>query len=289
MSDTSSSPDKIRTTAAAVETAIQIGLALLLVASCLLILRPFVVIVAWGIILAVAAYPWFCKFQRPLGGRAGLAATTFTLLLLALVIIPTVLLGESLVGGIQSLVAKFKEGSQLIPPPPPNVSSWPLIGGPLSNIWELASTDLSELIRQFAPQLRAALPGILSASAGVTLTVLQLLLSMVIAGTILAKAESAYELTRLLASRLFGTRGPEFQHLVGATSRSVTFGIVGVALIQSVFAALGFYVVRLPGAGVWSAIFLVAAVLQVGMIVLIPAAIYVFAAANSTTAVIFLI
>jgi len=164
-----------------------------------------------------------------------------------------------------------------------------LIGGPLSNIWKLASTDLSELARQFAPQLRAALPGILSASAGVTFTVLQLLLSIVIAGAILAKAESAYESTRLFASRLFGKRGPEFQHLVGATIRSVTFGIVGVALIQSVFAALGFYVVRLPGAGVWSTVFLVAAVLQVGMIVLIPAVIYVFASANSTTAVIFLI
>jgi len=229
------------------------------------------------------------KFQTLLGGRAGLAAKIFTLILLALVHHSNNFARRKSGGRHSVRGCQIQGWITAHPTPPLSVSSRPLIGGPLSNIWKLASTDLSELARQFAPQLRAALPGILSASAGVTFTVLQLLLSIVIAGAILAKAESAYESTRLFASRLFGKRGPEFQHLVGATIRSVTFGIVGVALIQSVFAALGFYVVRLPGAGVWSTVFLVAAVLQVGMIVLIPAVIYVFASANSTTAVIFLI
>jgi predicted PurR-regulated permease PerM len=45
----------------------------------------------------------------------------------------------------------------------------------------------------------------------------------------------------------------------------------------------------LPGAGLWAAAFLFAAVLQVGAIVLIPPVIYVFAVASSTKAVIFLI
>jgi predicted PurR-regulated permease PerM len=56
-----------------------------------------------------------------------------------------------------------------------------------------------------------------------------------------------------------------------------------------VFASVGFLVVGLPAAGVWAVIFLVAAVLQVGALVLIPAIIYVFAVATTTKAVIFLI
>jgi predicted PurR-regulated permease PerM len=98
-----------------------------------------------------------------------------------------------------------------------------------------------------------------------------------------------WETSCSLANRLFGEKGLEFQQLVGKTIRSITFGILGVALIQSVFAALGFFVVGLPGASLWSVIFLFAAVLQAGGLVLVPAVIYIFAAAITTKAVIFLI
>ena len=114
MTDTSSLPYKVRT-AAAVEAAIQIALALLLVASCSLILRPFAVIIAWGIILAVAAYPWF-RNSRPCSAGVLDWRLRFSLsYFLHSFTIPTILLGESLVEGIQSVAAKFKDGSQLIP------------------------------------------------------------------------------------------------------------------------------------------------------------------------------
>ena len=45
----------------------------------------------------------------------------------------------------------------------------------------------------------------------------------------------------------------------------------------------------MPGAGLWVVTFLLAAVLQVGAIVLIPAVIYVFVITSTTKAVIFLI
>jgi len=130
---------------------------------------------------------------------------------------------------------------------------------------------------------------VLSAVAGVGGAVLQFVLSIIVAGVILANAQSAYEAVRALANRLFGDKGPEFQELVGSTIRSVTTGILGVALIQTVCAGLGFLVVGLPAAGLWAVIFLIAAVLQVGVVILIPAVIYVFAVASTTKAVIFLI
>jgi len=92
-----------------------------------------------------------------------------------------------------------------------------------------------------------------------------------------------------LAIRLFGENGPEFEELAVATIRSVTSGIIGVALIQSVFAALGFLFAGLPGVGLWALIFLFAAVLQVGALVLVPAVIYMFSIASTTKAVLFLV
>ena len=274
----------------ALEASIHIGLAILLTAACLFILRPFVPLLSWGIIIGVAAYPGFEKLQKALGGRGGLAAFLFTALLLVLLIVPVVLLAGTLVGGIQSLVARFKEGTLVVPPPPANIESWPVIGVPLQKLWAQASSNLTDAVRSFAPQIKAFLPQVFSASAAIGLTVLQFVLAIVVAGLLLANAEAAYAVTRSLCNRIFGEKGPDFQKLMGATIRSVTSGILGVALIQTVLAGLGFLVAGLPGAGLWAVLFLIAAVLQVGALVLIPAVIYMFAISSSTTAaIIFLV
>ena len=273
----------------ALEVTINIGLVVLLSVTCFLILRPFVPLITWGIIIAVATHQAFLRLQRLLHGHGGAAAALCTIVFLAVLLVPAILLTDSLVHGIQSVSARMKAGGTVIPPPPGSVATWPLVGPSLSAIWTLASTDLSEAIRKFAPELKSVVPGLISASAGLGLTVLQLFLAILISGALLAKAETAARVTRALSNRLFGDKGPEYQQLIGQTIRSVTFGILGVALIQSVFAAIGFLVVGLPAASFWILTFLFAAVLQAGAIVLIPAVIYVFAIASTTKAVIFLI
>jgi len=272
----------------ALEASIYIGLGILLSIACLMILRPFIPLLTWGIIIAVAAYPGFKKLQLALGGREVVTAVVFVVLFLAFLIIPVLLLAKTLVESVHTLAAHFKEGTLIIPPPP-GVETWPIIGAPLNSLWSRASRDLSEAVRSFAPQIKAAVPRLLSVSAGLGLTVLQFALSIVAAGVLLASAQAANDVTCSLFSRLFGAKGPEFQQLIGATIRSVTSGILGVAFIQSVLAGLGFLVAGLPGAGLWAVTFLIAAVLQVGVLVLIPAVIYMFAISSTTKAVIFLV
>jgi predicted PurR-regulated permease PerM len=273
----------------ALEVSIQIGLAILLAAACLLILLPFIPLITWGIIIAVAAYPGFQKVQRALGGRGVVSAVLFSGLFLALLIVPVVLLADTMIEGVQTLSARLKEGAPIIPPPPAGVESWPIIGARLNSLWTQASSDISEAVRSFGPQIKTALPQILTVSSGLGLTVVQFALAIVVAGLLLANAQRAYSVTCSLSNRLFGDEGPEFQKLIGATIRSVTSGILGVAVIQSILAGLGFLVAGLPGAGLWAVAFLLAAVLQVGVLVLIPAVIYMFTISSVTKAVIFLI
>ncbi len=273
----------------ALEISIQVGLATLLVIGCLMILRPFIPLIMWGIIIAVASYPTFLKLEKMLKGRGGLAAVLWTLLLLAVLIVPLVLLVGSLIEGFRPMASRLREGSFTVPPTPPAIRDWPLIGAPLAKAWDAASANVSDFLIKFAPEMKAAIPGILSASAGFGFTVLQFLLAILVAGGLLANAEGAATITRSLANRLFDEKGPEYQDLVGSTVRSVTFGILGVALIQSALATIGFLVAGLPGAMVWSVIFLFGAILQAGALVLIPAVIFVFATASTTKAVIFLV
>lgn len=273
----------------AVEVSVRVGLIALLVALCFLILRPFVPAIAWGIVIAIAAYPTYEKVKRSLGQRGTLAAVLFTVILLSILIVPTALLAGTLVDGVESMAARVKQGTLIIPPPPPKVATWPIIGTPVNRLWSLASTDLSDLLRSFAPQIRTAVSGLLSASAGIAFTVLQFVLSILVSGLLLAKAEDATNATRSIASRLFGDNGPEFHKLIAATIRSVTVGILGVAFIQTVFAGIGFVVEGLPSAGLWAIVFLFAAVLQLGVLVLIPAVTYAFTITTTTKAVVFMI
>jgi predicted PurR-regulated permease PerM len=273
----------------ALEVSIQVGLAALLVIACLRILAPFIPLLLWGIIIAIASYPTYIKLERRLKGRRAWAAVVWSLLLLAALIIPVVLVGKDLLEGLQPLIAQARAGTLTIPPPPASVENWPVIGRPIARAWNGASTDLSATLMRFSPQIKAALPEILSASADVGSTLLQFLLSIGVSGALLANSKAAAALTRSLMNRLFGEQGPEYQNLVGSTIRSVTFGILGVAVIQTIFAALGFFVVGLPGASVWTIAFLFAAILQIGAVALIPAIVIAFAVATKTAAVIFLI
>jgi predicted PurR-regulated permease PerM len=275
--------------ARAVEASIHIGLVALLLCVCLVILRPFVLLIAWGVIVSISVYPWYRKLQRALGGRGGLAAVVCTLLMLAILIVPLVLLGGTLVDSMQTLIASIKDGKLTIPPPPQSVGTWPVIGSPLNSIWSLAATNLTAALDRFMPQIKAIVPLLVSTSADLGLTALQFVLSILVAGVLLANAKGGTAAASSLFNRLFGNKGCEFEELTGSTIRSVTTGILGVAVIQSFFATLGFVFGGLPGAGVWAIVFLIAAVLQLGVVVLVPAAIYMFAVASTTKAVIFLV
>jgi predicted PurR-regulated permease PerM len=273
----------------AVEVFIHLGLIFLLAIACLRILIPFIAVVAWGVIIAIACYPGYRRMKSLLSGRGGVASVFFTILLLGILIVPIALLTQTLVDGFQALAFRLHNETLTIPPPPSNIATWPIVGKPLTELWSLASNNLSAALGRLAPQLKQAANGLLSAAAGVGLGVLQFFVSILIAGFLLANSSQGAKVSRKLATRIFGDKGAEFEALAGATVRSVTTGILGVALIQSLLAALGFLAVRLPGAGLWTVLFLIAAVLQVGTLVLIPAVIYVFVTASIGKAVVFLI
>lgn len=59
--------------------------------------------VLWAVIIADAVYPYYRKLENGLGGRAKLTATLFTLIALALLIVPTIMLLGSLVDSIKVL------------------------------------------------------------------------------------------------------------------------------------------------------------------------------------------
>jgi len=278
----------------AIEAALRIGIVAAIAAWCFQILGPFIVPIAWGVIIAVAVHPIYARLRGVLGGRAGLAAGLLALIGVAGLILPTVILGETLAEGTQSLAARLNEDTLTIPPPPDAVRDWPLVGKDLHALWSRASENLAATLKPILgpirPQLVSLGTGILSAAAGIGFALLQTLLSILVAGVFLAHDRGGTATARSVARRLAGKRGPEFADTAGATVRSVTQGILGVALIQSFLAGVGFVAVGVPGAGLWALIGLILCVVQLGIIlVMLPVAVWVWLNVDTTPAVIFTI
>jgi predicted PurR-regulated permease PerM len=274
----------------ALEATIRIGLVVLLGMWCFNIIRPFVVLIVWGIIIAVAVHPGHSLLQAMLGRRQGLAAALVTVAMLLIMVWPAVLLGSVLVDNVQMVVARLEGDSLTIPPPPPGVEAWPVVGNALAKFWSLASSNLDAALQQLEPQIQVIGRWLLVAATGTGLGILQFIAAVILAGVLLAYAGGAYRLAQSIGRRLAGERGEGFVDLADATVRSVARGVIGVALIQSLLAGLGLVVAGVPAAGLWTLLCLVLAIVQIGVLpIMLPAVIYVFSTTETLPAVLFLI
>ncbi len=270
------------------EIIVRVVVGLGLLGWCLYILAPFFHAVVWGVLLAVAFFPVFRKGAERMGGRTKTAAVVFAVIGLASVLLPAVLLSASLVGGAQEIAEDFQAGRIDVPPPSPSVAEWPVIGAAVHDLWTKAASDLGLLAEPIAPYLKQAGGWTLSVAGSLGGAILQAIFAILIAAAFLAQADWADRFSRSLATKLVGRRGADLARISTVTVRGVARGILGVALIQSTLAGLGFAVVGIPGAGLWALVCLVLCVVQVpAAVVILPTIIYVFSVEPTLTAVIY--
>lgn len=270
---------------------IQIAAVVVLFAWCYSIIKPFVGIVLWGVIIAIAVYPLHLSLTKRLAGRGALSATILVLLGLTIVVLPAWLLVGSTVDGYAYLSEGLRAGNLSVPPPNESVAGWPLIGEQLYAGWSEAADNLADTLNRYGPQLRSIGVSAVSFAGGLTLGILQFALSVIIGGVLLGSAERGYRMSRGVASRLTGTeRGTALTDLSILTVRSVVKGVLGVALIQAVLAAIGLVVIDAPAAGLLAGAVLILAIVQLPpWLVLLPVAIWYYSVAEAVPATLFLV
>ena len=269
----------------AIDIAIRIGVIALLIALCFTILRPFIFPVMWGIILSITLYPACSRLSSLLGGRVKLASAIIASVMLLCIILPSIQMVDSLVGGTKYINEKIQRGEIKVPPPPDNIDEWPLIGESLKDEWLEASENLKETLARFQPQLKAMGLWLLKSAMGTAMGLLQFALSIIIAGIFMANAGGSGKVARDLFVRLAGERGASFADIANKTVHNVVKGILGVAIIQAMLAGTGFFVAGVPAAGLWAFLCLFLAIIQIGIFpVVIPVIIYMFSSADTFTA-----
>jgi len=269
-----------------VDIIIRLAVLFFLLGWCISILRPFVLILAWAAVIAIAIYPLYATFLRMFGNRKILVLVVLAVLMLSILIVPSWLVTDSLFGEISHLRELHSQGQLVIPPPGENTASWPAIAKPLLDFWKLASENLQSAMMQYSSQLKAAGTWFVAAVAGIGMGILQFVVSIIIAVVLLAYAASVGQAATKIFIKFAGKDGENFASTTVTTVRSVVKGILGVAVIQAAMAGLGFSIAGVPYAALWTVGCLFFAIIQVGAgPIAIPIAIYMFSYTDTLTAV----
>ncbi len=130
----------------------------------------------------MAIYPLQSSIQTRLGNKQKLTATLLTLLLLAIVLVPTSMFINALASNLMVFKDQIASGALMIPSPDESIKDWPLIGPKLYDFLMSLTHNTMAVMREHQSQVAVAAKAVLGAIIGTGLGILQLLLSVIIAG-----------------------------------------------------------------------------------------------------------
>src|SRR3954452_14343833 len=268
-----------------IQLVIRLGLLALLVLWTYVLIRPFVPILAWSVVFAVALNPAFRWLAKLLGGRPKVAATILTGISLATIIGPAAWLGLGAVDGIKDFAGQLTAGEVLVPSPPAAIKSWPLVGPQLFELWDQASTNLRSALRAVAPYLKPFAAPLLGLAGDAGVGTIKFLFSVVVAGFIFPYGTQLVSAGRGFLSRIVPEQSEHFPDLAGATIRAVSQGVIGVAIIQSLLAGVGFKLAGIPIAGLLALLVLLLSIVQIGAaVIMLPVIVWIWTDKDLTTA-----
>lgn len=272
------------------DAVLRIGLVAVLVYACVRIVMPLAFILIWSAILAVMLYPLHRRLAERIGDRW--SAVLIGLVGIAVALGPMVMVVTSLATSLYSLISSLQSQDLTMPPPPVWLDGTPLVGKKLTEIWSLVATNLPAALTKYGPMLSGPVAWLASFAGSLAIGELSFVLSFGIAAVIAIHGKSATEFARRLLERVTGDK-PRAVHLVtltAATIRGVALGVVGVALVQSLFLGFGYLAIGLEAAGPLTLVALLLGIMQVPLILLsLPVIVYVFATEATQPAIIFLI
>ena len=273
-----------------VKIALSLGFLALLISLSYGILRPFLPILLWGIVFAVGVYPLHRKLMKLLGNRARLSAILISIIGISIIAVPVGLFTKSTIESVKNTVDAIENETFDIPPPNEKIKEWPLIGERAYSFWSSANQNLEATFQKYKPKLKEFTPKLTKAITGMVTGLIQFVLALIVAGILLTVAEPGRKITDQIFRALAGPRGAVLTPLSLDTIRSVVNGVIGIAVIQTLFISLGFFLIHLPAAGVVAIVLLIVAIVQLPpMLITIPVILYVFSYAETTPAIIFTI
>ena len=250
----------------------------------LLIVQPFILLLVWAIILAVAIFPIYHRLAgRFSGGKRKWTTLLFTLVIAVVLFIPGYYLASATVRGTRVIVEQLEEDSLHVPRPDPSVAEWPLIGERLYENTQQYALDHKEVFLEGGSVLLGSVGGFVG-------SLLLFVISFFIAVAFMYNAEMGYVTAQIFLKKMMGSKSEEILKIARDTIRGVVKGILLVGIIQAVLALIGLEFAGVTPAGVWAFLVLIFAIVQLPvLLVMIPPIIIVFSTHDTTSGIIFAI
>ena len=196
-----------------IQLALRVAVLGLLVYWSFVLVRPFIPILLWSMVLAVALYPPYKWLSARLGGRPKYAAAIITIINLLIVVGPVTWLGYGVIDGLQDFARQLGAGTLAIPSPPDGVKEWPLVGSQIYQLWDHASTNLRTALKELAPHLKPLAGPVLAFAGSAGLGTLMFAASVVVSGFLFHYGPGLVTATKRIQARLV-------THRSGISSRS---------------------------------------------------------------------
>lgn len=274
----------------AIDAFIKIAAIAILLYWCFSILRPFILLVVWGGIIATALYPVVSWGHNKFGISKGKVSGGLAFVGVLLLLVPLIALSTGLYTSGSELISGYQDGTISIPKPAASMTDWPVIGEKAYAFGVQVSSNLESVLLKYEEEVKAIAGQLASLAGSLGGGFIQFIISTIIAGVFMANADKCERAFIVIADRLTGEHGEALTTLSKKTVRSVVQGVIGVAVIQSMMAGLGMAFAGVPAIGLWMLLVMLVAIIQLPPILaLLPVIFYIFSVDTTTTAVIFLI
>src|ERR1041384_207943 len=222
---------------------------LLLLAGCLLVLRPFVSALLWAVVLCFSSWPLYQRLLKLLRGRRTWAALLMALAMILVILLPFLVVGVTLADNVKELTSAAQKWIDAGPPAPPAwLAKVPGVGRQATEYWQSLATDSAKLLETTKRFIEPVSASLLKAGLAIGSGLLELALSIFIAFFLFRDGLAVAERLKTGVQRIGGERGQHLLEVAGNTVRGVVYGILGTALVQALIAGIGFVIAGVPGA-----------------------------------------
>lgn len=206
------------------------------------VLQPFLVPVAWAVILAYVTWPIVIWLRRLLRGRTTITALLMTLLLTAAFVLPMLwvglLLRTELANAYTAVSSMLAAGGFALPE---FVADIPLLGDALQQLLDTLAHDPGALRAQIGSWVEARAAESLNVVGGVGRNAAKLGFALITVFFLYRDGERVLMQAQLVLHRFLGERVDPYLAAVGSMTTAVVWGLLATAIAQGIVAGMGYW------------------------------------------------
>ena len=216
------------------------GLVLGIVLLTFTVLRPFIVPLIWGAILAYVSWPMHQRIVRGCRGRVGLASLITTLIVTMAIVVPIVWLILMLrveAIGAYSTVQNFLASKPTLPA---TIRDLPWVGQVLQDTLQQMSADPKALGQRFMLVMEESQLEVTRVIGGVGRNVAKLFFAVLSMFFLLRDGPRLLHEARSILEGILGPTVRDYLDAVGSTTQAVVYALMLGALAQGIVAGIGY-------------------------------------------------